>query len=61
MRKVIGYVDGKAIWSPNVPADPGYRVIRGSFVVGAHGTYEQQRITSAAHRAKERAAKEAKA
>ena len=37
MRKVIGYVDGKAIWTENVPADPGYRVIRGSFVVGGPG------------------------
>lgn len=43
MRKVIGYLDGKAQWSDNVPASPGFIAIRGQLVTGEPGANDRQR------------------
>ena len=45
-------------WSENVPADPGYRVIRGSFVVGGPGPndIDKRRAEIARYKAKLKAA-----
>ena len=60
MRTVIGYnPDGSKVWSDSTPSSVISRHIRGSLVQGGPGTYEQQRRTSAANRAKARAEREA--
>ena len=43
MRRVIGYMDGRAIWSANVPASPGSSKIGGQLVVGASGPNDSSR------------------
>jgi hypothetical protein len=43
MRTILGYVDGRAIWSDNVPASPGSMPIRGSLVQGGPGRYDRER------------------
>lgn len=41
MRTVLGYVNGRAIWSENVPASPGLLAVpRGALVVGESGRAE---------------------
>jgi hypothetical protein len=34
MRTIIGYIDGKAVWTANVPSEAAVKAIRGSLVVG---------------------------
>lgn len=57
-RTVTGYINGRAIWSENEPADGTSGPFRtgGTLVVGSSGPYEASRIVDArvAHRAWER-------
>lgn len=43
MRRVTGYENGRAIWSENVPANPGSMPIRGALVVGGPGPRDPAR------------------
>lgn len=43
MRRVVGYLEGRAIWSENTPANPGSMPIRGSLVVAESGMTKQAR------------------
>lgn len=54
MRRVLGYIDGRAIWSENVPASPGSSKIGGQLVVGV-SQRQADRISSAKHKAAKKA------
>ena len=57
MRTVLRYIDGRAIWSENVPASPGSSKIGGSLVTGK-SAQQLHRESVAEHKAKVKAAKQ---
>lgn len=58
MKRVIGYENGRAIWSENVPSSPGLsKGYGGDLVRGGPGPVEAQRLAERAHKAKLKAAK----
>lgn len=56
MRRVIGYKNGRPVWSENVPANPGSSKLGGSLVV-AESQATRERAVKARHREKMRAEK----
>ena len=43
MRRVLGYENGRPIWSENEPAHVPSHSLSGSLVVGGPGPYDRQR------------------
>lgn len=58
MRTILRYVDGKAVWSDNTPASPGFIAIRGQLVTGEPGVNDpiRHRDQQRRHKAKLREA-----
>jgi len=54
MRRVLGYVEGRAIWSENVPASPGSMPIRGELVVAYTPTAPSKTAEAARQRRRRR-------
>jgi hypothetical protein len=54
MRRILGYLNGAPQWSDNVPANPGSFPLGGELIVGASGSWENQRKAEREHAARKR-------